>query len=218
MLSFIKFYTVNLFIPYFNLNFLCIKAKFSYISSLSCFLHPLTVIDLLNKPFQVCFSDSLPSMQLLYQLFRFVSPALYADERKYAVRVVGGGYVTFMLGVMAGYYLIFPLTLRFLGTYQVAGDVTNMISLQSYMGTLMTMSLAMGVVFEMPVLCWLFGKLGFITDGFMRKYRKHAIVIIIVVAAVITPTSDVITLTIVSIPMWILYEISIFLVKPKKKH
>ena len=132
MLSFIKFYTVNLFIPYFNLNFLCIKAKFSYISSLSCFLHPLTVIDLLNKPFQVCFSDSLPSMQLLYQLFRFVSPALYADERKYAVRVVGGGYVTFMLGVMAGYYLIFPLTLRFLGTYQVAGDVTNMISLQSY--------------------------------------------------------------------------------------
>lgn len=157
-------------------------------------------------------------MQLLYQLFRFVSPALYADERKYAVRVVGGGYVTFMLGVMAGYYLIFPLTLRFLGTYQVAGDVTNMISLQSYMGTLMTMSLAMGVVFEMPVLCWLFGKLGFITDGFMRKYRKHAIVIIIVVAAVITPTSDVITLTIVSIPMWILYEISIFLVKPKKKH
>ena len=79
------------------------------------------------------------------------------------------------------------------------------------------MCMAMGIVFEMPVLCWLFGKLGFISDSFMRKYRKHAIVIILIVAAIITPTSDVFTLTLVSLPMWILYEISIFLVKPKKK-
>ena len=113
--------------------------------------------------------------------------------------------------------MIFPLTFRFLGTYQVAGDVMNMISLQSYMGTLIMMSLAMGIVFEMPVLCWLFGKFGFITDTFMRKYRKHAVVIILTVAAIITPTSDVFTLTLVSLPMWILYEISIFLVRPKKK-
>lgn len=157
------------------------------------------------------------SPYILYQLFRFVSPALYADERKYVVKVVGGGYVMFIIGVLLSYYLIFPLTFRFLGTYQVAGDVINMISLQSYMGTLIMMCIAMGIVFEMPVLCWLFGKLGFISDSFMRKYRKHAIVIILIVAAIITPTSDVFTLTLVSLPMWILYEISIFLVRPKKK-
>lgn len=157
------------------------------------------------------------SPYILYQLFRFVSPALYADERKYAVKVVGGGYMMFIIGVLLSYYLIFPLTFRFLGTYQVAGDIMNMISLQSYMGTLIMMCIAMGIVFEMPVLCWLFGKLGFITDIFMRKYRKHAIVIILIIAAIITPTSDIFTLTLVSLPMWILYEISIFLVRPKNK-
>lgn len=157
------------------------------------------------------------SPYILYQLFRFVSPALYADERKYVVKVVGGGYMMFIIGVLLSYYLIFPLTFRFLGTYQVAGDVINMISLQSYMGTLIMMCIAMGIVFEMPVLCWLFGKLGFITDSFMRKYRKHAIVIILIIAAIITPTSDIFTLTLVSLPMWILYEISIFLVRPKKR-
>lgn len=165
----------------------------------------------------MCAGILCASPYILYQLFRFVSPALYTDERKYVVKVVGGGYMMFILGVLLSYYLIFPLTFRFLGTYQVAGDVMNMISLQSYMGTLIMMCIVMGIVFEMPVLCWLFGKLGFITDSFMRKYRKHAIVIILIVAAIITPTSDVFTFTLVSLPMWILYEISIFFVRPKKK-
>lgn len=164
----------------------------------------------------LCAGILCASPYILYQLFRFVSPALYADERKYAVKVVGGGYMMFIIGVLASYYLIFPLTFRFLGTYQVAGDVTNMISLQSYMEILIMMCLAMGIVFEMPVLCWLFGKLGFISEGFMRKYRKHAVVIILFIAAIITPTSDIFTLTLVSLPMWILYEISIFLVRPKE--
>lgn len=164
----------------------------------------------------ICAGILCASPYILYQLFRFISPALYADERKYAVKVAGGGYLMFIIGVLLSYYLIFPLTFRFLGTYQVAGDVMNMISLQSYMDTLIMMCIAMGVVFEMPVMCWLFGKLGFISDVFMRRYRKHAIVIILIVAAIITPTSDVFTLTLVSLPMWILYEISIFLVKPQK--
>lgn len=165
----------------------------------------------------MCAGILCASPYILYQLFRFVSPALYADERKYAVKVVGGGYMMFIIGVLLSYYLIFPLTFRFLGTYQVAGDVMNMISLQSYMGTLIMMCLAMGIVFEMPVLCCFFGKLGFISDGFMRKYRKHAIVIILVIAAIITPTSDVFTLTLVSLPMWLLYEVSIIIVRPQKK-
>lgn len=157
------------------------------------------------------------SPYMLYQLFRFVSPALYADERKYAVRVVGGGYIMSVAGVLLGYYLIFPLTFRFLGTYQVSADVANLISLDSYMETLVMMCLAMAVVFEMPVLCWFFAKLGFLTDSYMRRYRRHAIVIILIVAAVITPTSDVFTLAAVSLPMWLLYEASIFLVRRSRK-
>lgn len=152
------------------------------------------------------------SPYILYQLFRFVSPALYADERKYAVSVVGWGYLLFLIGVLVSYFIIFPLTFRFLGTYQVSDTVTNMISLDSYMSTLILMCLSMGLVFEMPVILWLFSKLGFVDKSFLAKYRQHAIVIILVVAAIITPTSDVFTLLIVSLPMWLLYEASIFIV------
>ena len=100
-------------------------------------------------------------------------------ERKYAVRIVGGGYAMFLMGVAVSYFLIFPLTFRFLGTYQVSGEVENMIVLQSYISTLVLMCLTMGIVFEIPILSWLFAKLGFLTADFMRRYRKHAIVIIL---------------------------------------
>lgn len=164
----------------------------------------------------LCVGVLCASPYILYQLFRFVSPALYVNERKYAVRVVGGGYVMFLSGVLLSYFLIFPLTFRFLGTYQVSGEVENMIALQSYISTLMTMSLAMGLVFEIPILSWLFAKLGFLSADFMRKYRRHAIVVILVVAAIITPTSDVFTLSLVALPMWVLYEMSIWIVGKTK--
>lgn len=152
------------------------------------------------------------SPYIIYQLFRFVSPALYADERRYAVRVVGGGYLMFIIGMAVSYFLIFPLTFRFLGTYQVSSDVANLISLESYVEVLVMMSVAMGIVFEMPVVAWFFARLGFLNDTFMRRYRRHAIVVILIVAAVITPTSDIFTLLAVSLPMWLLYEGSIHLV------
>ena len=161
----------------------------------------------------MCTGVLCASPYILYQLFRFVSPALYANERKYVVRVVGYGYIMFMVGVLISYFLIFPLTFRFLGTYQVSDQVENMISLQSYISTLLMMSLAMGIVFEIPILSWLFAKLGFISADFMRRYRRHAVVIILVVAAIITPTSDVFTLLLVSLPMWLLYEVSILIEK-----
>ncbi len=161
----------------------------------------------------MCTGVLCASPYILYQLFRFVSPALYANERKYVVRVVGYGYIMFMVGGLVSYFLIFPLTFRFLGTYQVSDQVENMISLQSYISTLLMMSLAMGIVFEIPILSWLFAKLGFISADFMRRYRRHAVVIILVVAAIITPTSDVFTLLLVSLPMWLLYEVSIWIVK-----
>lgn len=161
----------------------------------------------------LCAGVLCASPYILYQLFRFVSPALYDNERKYVTRMVGGGYAMFSLGVLVSYFLIFPLTFRFLGTYQVSGEVDNLISLDSYISTLVMMCLAMGIVFEIPILSWLFAKLGFLSAEFMRKYRKHAIVIILAVSAIITPTSDVFTLSLVALPMWILYEVSILIVK-----
>lgn len=153
------------------------------------------------------------SPYIIYQLFRFISPALYENERRYAVRIVGSAYVMFIVGMLISYYLIFPLTFRFLGSYQVAGDVTNMISLESYMDTLLMLSFSMGLVFEMPVLSWLLGRMGLLKASAMRRYRKHAIVVILTAAAIITPTSDAFTLAAVSLPMWLLYELSILLVR-----
>ncbi len=106
----------------------------------------------------LCAGVFCASPYILYQLFRFVSPALYANERKYVVRVVGGGYAMFVVGVLVSYFLIFPLTFRFLGTYQVSGDVANLIMLDSYISTLVLMCLSMGIVFEIPILFWLFAK------------------------------------------------------------
>ena len=153
------------------------------------------------------------SPYIIYALFRFVSPALYDNERKYATLLVGSGYVMFMLGTVLNYLLIFPLTVKFLGTYQVSPDVANMLTLQSYVDTLIMMSLMMGVVFELPVVNWILGKMGLLTAGMMRTWRKHAIVAILVVSAIITPTTDAFTLFVVALPIWLLYEVSILIVK-----
>lgn len=153
------------------------------------------------------------SPYILYLLFRFVSPALYEREKRYAFRMVGGGYLMFMSGVALSYLLIFPLTFRFLGTYQVSTEVENTITLQSYMDTLMMLSLMMGIVFEIPMLCWLLAQFGLVSAGFMRRYRRHAIIMILVIAAIITPTSDIFTLSLVALPMWLLYEASILIVQ-----
>ncbi len=153
------------------------------------------------------------SPYLLYLLFHFVAPGLYDHERRYALRAVGSGYVMFLMGVALNYFLIFPLTFRFLGTYQVSAEVPNQIALTSYIGMLLMLCFLMGVVFELPVLCWLLAKIGVLKPDFMRKYRKHAIVVILVIAAVITPTADAMTLSLVALPIYALYEISILVVK-----
>ena len=153
------------------------------------------------------------SPYIIYQLFRFVSPALYDNERKYATALVASGYLMFMLGTALNYLLIFPLTVRFLGTYQVSPDVANMLTLQSYMDTLIMMSLVMGIVFELPVVSWLLGKMGLVNRRIMRTWRKHAVVAILIVSAIITPTTDAFTLFVVALPIWLLYELSILIVK-----
>ena len=156
------------------------------------------------------------SPYILYELFRFVSPGLYQNERHYAVWIVGAAYLMFIIGTLINYFVVFPLTVRFLGTYQVSPDVANMLTLQSYIDTLLGMSLVMGVVFELPVVCALMGRMGLLTDHFMAEYRRHAVVAILVVAAIITPTTDVFTLFIVALPIYLLYEVSIQIVRCTK--
>ena len=156
------------------------------------------------------------SPYILYELFRFVSPGLYQNERHYAVWTVGAAYLMFIIGTLINYFVVFPLTVRFLGTYQVSPDVANMLTLQSYIDTLLGMSLVMGVVFELPVVCALMGRMGLLTDHFMAEYRRHAVVAILVVAAIITPTTDVFTLFIVALPIYLLYEVSIQIVRITK--
>jgi sec-independent protein translocase protein TatC len=157
------------------------------------------------------------SPYLLYELFRFVSPGLYQHERRYALWIVGAAYVMFIVGTLVNYFMVFPLTVRFLGTYQVSPDVANMLTLQSYIDTLLGMSLVMGVVFELPVVCGLLGRMGLITDRLMSTYRRHAVVAILVVAAIITPTTDIFTLFVVALPIYLLYEVSIFIVRATMK-
>ena len=150
---------------------------------------------------------------ILYQLFRFVSPALYDHERRYATLLVGSGYMMFMMGTLLNYLLIFPLTVKFLGTYQVSPDVANMLTIQSYIDTLLMMNFVMGIVFELPVVCWLLGKMGLVTAPIMSQWRRHAVVVILIVAAIITPTTDAFTLFLVALPIWLLYEMSIWIVR-----
>lgn len=149
------------------------------------------------------------SPYLLFELFRYVSPALYAAERRLTLRAVAVGYLLFVGGVLLAYFVIFPLTLRFLAAYQVSPEVPNVISLGSYISVFVMLLLMLGVVFELPVLCWLLGRMGLLRAETMRHYRRHAIVAIVVVAAVITPTGDLFTLTVVAMPIWLLYEVGV---------
>jgi sec-independent protein translocase protein TatC len=158
------------------------------------------------------------SPYILYELFRFVSPGLYQNERHYVVWIVGAAYVMFLMGTLVNYFVVFPLTVRFLGTYQVSPDVANMLTLQSYIDTLIGMSLVMGVVFELPVVCGLLGHMGLINNRMMSEYRRHAIVAILVVAAIITPTTDMFTLVVVALPIYLLYELSIQIVRITKQN
>lgn len=152
------------------------------------------------------------SPYIIYVLFRFISPALYDNERRVSIRLVGAAYAMFIVGIIINYFLIFPLTVRFLGTYSVSSDVDTMLTLSSYVDTLLLMSLVFGFVFEIPVIAWLLARFGMLKASWMSTYRRHAIVAILVIAAIITPTADIMTLIVVSLPIWLLYEISIWIV------
>lgn len=159
------------------------------------------------------FGVLMASPYIIKVLFDFVRPALYEKERQHSVGIVLSSYLMFMIGVAVNYLFVFPLTVRFLGTYQVSDQVHNMLTLQSYMDTLLMMSIVFGIVFEIPVVSWLLARFGLLKAEYMTHYRRHAIVAILVIAAIITPTGDAFTLLIVSLPIWLLYELSVLIVK-----
>lgn len=152
------------------------------------------------------------SPYILFELFRFISPALYENEKKYSVQVAAIIYVLFILGVLMSYYVLFPISFRFLGTYSVAERVHSTITLDSYVSTFTTLTLVMGLVFQLPVIAFALAKMGFISSVVLSEYRKHAFIVIMLVAAIITPP-DLMTLILVTIPLYLLFEVSIRVVR-----
>ena len=152
------------------------------------------------------------SPYILFELFRFVSPALYENERKYSVVVAIIIYLLFIIGVLMSYFVLFPISFRFLGTYSVSDRVVSNITLDSYITTFVSLTLIMGVVFQLPVIAFFLGKMGVVNAEILSKYRKHAFIIIMVAAAAITPP-DLMTLILVTIPLYLLYEVSVRVVR-----
>lgn len=147
---------------------------------------------------------------LIYQIWLFVAPGLRPEEKRYSGLLIGSSSVLFFVGVLFGYFVIVPLTVQFLGTYQVSEGVANQIDLSSYISTITSVLLACGVMFQLPVLVYVGTKMGLLTPEWMRRYRKHAFVVVLILAAVITPP-DVASQILVTIPVMILYEGSILI-------
>lgn len=150
---------------------------------------------------------------LVFEAWRFVQPALFANERKSVALAFAGGTFMFFLGCVVGYTLVFPFTFRFLTEYQLSSSIVNQISLNSYMGNFLMLIFMMGIVFELPLLAWLLSKMGLVTKSFLRKYRRHAVVVLLVLSAIITPSGDPFTLMVVFLPLYLLYELSIRFVR-----
>jgi sec-independent protein translocase protein TatC len=149
---------------------------------------------------------------IIWEVWKFIKPGLYPSERKHAKSFIIISSFLFFLGVLFGYYVITPLSINFLGAYRVADEVHNNIDLSSYIGLLRASVLSSGLIFEMPIIIYFLAKLGLVTPEFLRKYRKYALVLVLILAALITPP-DVISQIIVAIPMMILYETSIIITK-----
>jgi sec-independent protein translocase protein TatC len=157
---------------------------------------------------------------IIGEFWKFFRPALHVNEAKHARGAVLASTLLFFTGVLFGYFMLAPLSIHFLTSYKISADVVNQINVRSYIGTVSSICLATGLVFELPIIAFFLTKIGIITPNFMRKYRKHSIVVIFVVAAIITPP-DIFSQALVAIPLLLLYEVSIMIsarvVKKKEK-
>jgi len=149
---------------------------------------------------------------IVFEFWKFIRPALKPSEQKYSFKMVFFTSFLFVLGVMFGYYLIIPLSLEFFGNYEVSSQIANNINVNSYISSLTTISLSSGILFELPIFIYFLSKIGIVTAEFLKKYRRHAIVIIFILAAIITPP-DIFSQTMVALPLLILYEVSIVISK-----
>ena len=153
----------------------------------------------------------------IWEIWKFIEPALFEDEVKHLRPAFLGGTLMFYIGCAIGYVLVFPFTFRFLVEYNLRPNITNQINLQSYIDNFTMLILVMGIVFEMPLLAWLLSLFGILRKSFLREYKRHAIVALLIAAAIITPSGDPFTLMLVFIPLYVLYELSILVVKDKPK-
>lgn len=151
----------------------------------------------------------------IWEIWKFIEPALFEDEIKHLRPAFLGGTLMFYIGCAIGYLLVFPFTFRFLVEYNLSPSIVNQINLQSYIDNFTMLILVMGIVFEMPLLAWLLSLMGILRKSFLREYKRHAIVVLLVAAAIITPSGDPFTLMLVFIPLYVLYELSILVVKDK---
>ncbi len=150
---------------------------------------------------------------LFYEIWKFVSPALYENETKNIKKAFSFGGIMFIIGCLVGYFIVFPLIFRFLITFELSASIENMLSLDSYMSNFYMLILIMGVVFELPLVFWILSNMGLVYRSFFRTYRRHAIVGSLILAAIITPSGDPFSLFVVTIPLYMLWEISAFVVK-----
>lgn len=149
---------------------------------------------------------------IFFEFWRFLRPALYTKEKQYTSGAVFYSSFLFLLGVLFGYYVIVPLSVHFLGSYHVSDQVTNQINLVSYISTVASITLASGIIFELPVLVYFLTKIGLLTPRFLKKYRKHSVIVILALSAIITPP-DIFSQVLVCFPLLLLYEIGILISK-----
>lgn len=158
----------------------------------------------------ILFGFILSFPYILWEIWKFISPALYQNEKKNAKVFIFFSSLLFFLGVIFGYYVVIPMSVNFVATFTISPTVVNQFTLNSYIGMVKTSLIASGLFFELPIIIYFLSKLGLVTPAFLRKYRKYAIVVVLIVAAIVTPP-DVVSQTIVAIPMLLIYEASIFI-------
>ncbi|SER74596.1 twin-arginine translocase subunit TatC [Pedobacter rhizosphaerae] len=157
---------------------------------------------------------------LLWEIWRFIKPALHENERKSASGFVFFASVLFVIGILFGYFVVCPLSVNFLTGYTVSEEIKNTFTVDSYLSSVATLTLGTGIIFELPVIIFILSKLGLMTPKLMRSSRRYAAVIILIIAAIVTPTPDIMTMLIVATPLFLLYELSIFVsayIEKKKK-
>ncbi len=162
-----------------------------------------------------CLAFLLIFPYLIAELWRFVRPALYDNERRSVVVLLAFGVPMFYIGCTLGYFVVFPFTFRFLAQYDLSAEITNMISLNSYIDNFLMLIFVMGIVFELPFVVWVLSRIGLVTSDFLKNYRRQAVVGLLVLSAIITPTGDPFTLMVVFVPIYMLFELSILLARKK---